>query len=190
MTKYKKKSTFIDFKHTTSFVMKFTTVALTTFVSLGVVIFCLLNKRLGHGYVGDISILSSLQEKLGMIFIITATFQAIIFSLIVLILALLWAHAVAGPLIRFQKALIRLSKGELSEEISFRQSDQLHDLASSLNNLHRSYKARWDHLVEYLQKADAILKECVGKGQDLDANYRNRLKYIYYSMLSLLQRNK
>lgn len=190
MTKPKNKNSFVDLKYTAAFMVKFAAIVLAAFACLGLVLFCLLNKRLGQGYFTDISTLSGLHEKLGTILIITGIFQTVILSLIVLVLGLLWAHAVAGPLVRFQKALDMLSKGEFSEEISFRQGDQLHNLASSLKSLHRSCKTRREHLSEYLHKADAILKECISKGQGLDTKKHSQLKYMYYSMINMLRQNK
>lgn len=190
MTKYKKKSAFIELKYTASFVMKFSMIAMMAFACLGLALFVLLNERLGRGYFEDISTLSGLQERLGTILIITGIFQGVLFSLIVFLLALLWAHAVAGPMVRFQKALMMLNRGELSEEISFRKDDQLHDLASFLTSLHRSCKARRNGVSEYLHKADTILEKCVNKGEELDINKCGQLNHIYYAMIKLCKGNK
>lgn len=57
--------------------------------------------------------------------------------LITLILIVIYTHKIAGPVLRFEKVLEALSRGENTEEvpIRIRKGDELSDLAKKLNQL-------------------------------------------------------
>ncbi len=56
-------------------------------------------------------------------------------SIIVVMVTLLVSHKIAGPMVRFEKDIQRLSTGDLKSRINIRQGDQFQELVISLNTM-------------------------------------------------------
>ncbi len=188
------KSSFIDSQYTFSFIIRFSGVALLGFILFALFLYLTLNRRLGVSYFEDISTLSRLQEKLPVILAVTGVIQAVTVSFILFILSLLWAHGVAGPLLRFRKSLQMAGKGFIEETVTFREKDQLHFLADSFKRMLESQKSRRTRFENLLKQADEALKEYEHlfkqKGvtpSQLDGKLTS-LKKIYAEMRNLLDK--
>src|SRR3989338_1414997 len=160
MTPTDRKKVFIDTKYTLSFAARFSGVAFAGFVLLGLSLFLVLNRQLGISYLADITILSNLQEKLSFIFLVTGIVQAIMLSLIIFLLSLLWAHAIAGPLVRFHRYMGMMAQSQAQDEIKFRTEDQLRYLAEAFGRLQMSLKNRRDQFIVFLNEAERLWGEC------------------------------
>ncbi len=159
MNKNKKKVSFIDSKYTASFIGYFSGVALLGFILCGLTLFLLLDRRLGLGYLRDISTLGNLQDKLPLILLVTGIIQATILSLILSMVSLFWAHAVSGPMVRLSNCLKKVKKAEFTDDIAFRKNDQLHYLAKVFTRMQASLKNRKDKYAAYLTQASQIIKD-------------------------------
>ncbi len=159
MDKDRKKRSFIDSKYTLSFAARFSGVALLGFSLFGLSLFLLLNRRLGVNYFEGISVLSDLQDKLPVILLATGIIQAGILSFVLFMLSLLWAHSVAGPMVRFRRFLKMLGERGVGEEIVFRKNDQLHYLAQVFRRMQADLKNRRDKCTDCLDEAEKLVRE-------------------------------
>jgi nitrogen fixation/metabolism regulation signal transduction histidine kinase len=57
-------------------------------------------------------------------------------------LAVILSHKVAGPLVRIQAALVRMTNGNYDVNLRLRKADALVELAESVNRLAASSRAR------------------------------------------------
>lgn len=191
-----KKATFLDTRYTLSFAVRFSGLALLFFSSFALVLFLSLNKRLGVSYFEDIATLSRLQEKLPLVLFVTAVVQAALGSFVVLILSLFWAHAVAGPLVRFRKYLRMAGRDEPIGGMSFRKSDQLQYLAEAFREMQARWTKRRYQMSLYVRQAKDLIAEYESLAKDLRGNSmaleekRGALKEIYQKMLALLPEEK
>lgn len=134
MSRLKKKT--IESKYIVSFVFKLSAIIFAGFGAFGLIIIIFLDKKIGPTYLEGISTLSQLRACLPFILSITASVQAVTLCIIAVFAALLWSHSIAGPLVRFKKALRDLAQGKaLKEPITFRDDDQLHGLANAFSEM-------------------------------------------------------
>lgn len=194
MDKSGKKISLIDAKYTLFFAIRFLGIALLGFILFGGTLFLMLNRRLGVNYFEDIVTLSRLQEKLPFILLTTGIIQTIALSFVMLIFALLWAHAIAGPLVRFRRFLNMVSHGQWMEDIAFRRNDQLQGLAHSMAHLQKCCQKREKKFISYLDQAQQLVKEYEDMiEQRNSASWQiqdklNALKKVYADMQALLER--
>lgn len=187
------KPTFIDTKYTVSFAVRFLGIALISFIFCGISLFLMLNRRLGINYFQDIATLSGLQERLPFILLMSGIIQAVVLSLILFIFALLWAHAVSGPLVRFRKYINMIGKDEPVGEIIFREKDQLHYLAKAFQHMQADSRSRMEQFGAHLKKVEQLLGEYESLQQEKNVDpsklkdKRAALKEIYERMKALLQ---
>lgn len=182
MTKNNHKE-FIDRKYITSFVLRFSFLVFVCFVFIGCVLFFFFNKDMGTNYLSDIKILSHMADILPWVLLSTGVFQALLFSLIFLVLALVWSHSIAGPLVRLEKSLQMLQDGQYLDQVHFRENDQLKSLAAQLTKLHHSSNESHQKLSQYLDKAESILKSSAY--EELNKKQKEELIQLYYAIISL-----
>ena len=191
-----KKAAFLEPRYTLSFAVRFSGLALLFFSSFALVLFLLLNKRLGVSYFEDIATLSQLQKNLPLILFVTAVVQAAFGSFVVLILSLFWAHAVAGPLARFRKYLRMVGRDEPIGMMSFRKSDQLQYLAAAFREMQDQWTKRGHQMSLYgrqvqdlIAEYESLVKDPLENSMALEEK-RGALKEIYQKMLALLPEEK
>lgn len=61
---------------------------------------------------------------------------------LLVILAMIGTHRIAGPLFRFEKALDNMERGDLSDTIYLRKTDEGQDLAQKINTFNKILSAR------------------------------------------------
>ncbi len=154
-----KKQAFVEPKYTLSLVAAFLGVAFLGFALLSLTLFILLNWRLGENYLEGIVTLNALKDRLPLILLVGGIVQANILTLILFLLSLLWAHSIAGPIVRFEKFLRLIGSNVPMPEISFRGGDQLHALAQALRNVQVSRHRRSERLRTHLETASRLLEE-------------------------------
>ena len=70
-------------------------------------------------------------EKVNMILLITLP----IIFVVMLLLAIIISHRIAGPIYRIEKELAEISKGDYSRRIKLRSRDELQEIAEGVNSL-------------------------------------------------------
>jgi len=165
------KPVFVDAKHTLSLAITFLGIAFAGFTILGLTLFALLNHHLGEDYFEGILTLSILQEKIPVILLVGGVAQAIVLSLILLLLSLLWVHSIAGPLVRLGKYLKMMERNEPGPEIAFRQNDQLHALAQAFRQLQMSRQ----HRISQLHACSTEAARLVEKMDDSQSEAKEQL---------------
>lgn len=118
------------------------------------------DRRLAVSYAKDLVTLGRLQEQLPAIVMLLAVIQAAAVGGITLLGALIWTHAVSGPVVRVSQALASLVKGQSLEDVRFRQTDQLHGLADALRQAGAASHARREASRCLLARADRLIEEC------------------------------
>lgn len=151
----------LDAKYILSFIFRFLVVVFVGFALFGLIIIIFLNRNIGPTYLEGISALSQLRTQLPIILFITAFFQAIALSVIVLLLTLLWSHGVSGPLVRFKKHLREFGEGRLLQPpFTFRETDQLHSLAHAFSEAVTAQRERTVQASTLLVEAQRLIDEC------------------------------
>lgn len=121
----------------------------------GAGVFLFLPSGLGEGYGAVISTVqgigSVLMKKVVLLYIVIAL--GIVLAMIVL--HLFYSHRVAGPAFRIGKEASKISEGNLSGNIRFRQKDNLTDMADTLNDVATRYRSRVDALKDQLSVIEA-----------------------------------
>lgn len=121
----------------------------------GIGVFTLLPKDLGAGYGAVITTIHGisgiLMQKAVMIYAVIVV--GIVVAMIVL--HLVYSHRIAGPVFRLSREAAKISEGNLSGKIKFRQKDNLTDMADSLNGVADRYRARVDALKSHLSHIEA-----------------------------------
>lgn len=195
MSQGQRKSVMIDTNYTLIFAVYFLAVAFAGFFLLALSLLFLLNRKLGISYLNDITTLSDLQEKLPMIVLVTGVVQAAMSCLVMFLLSLLWAHAVAGPLIRVRRLLEMMRHGQWMDNIAFRRDDQLHELAEVVRNCQSSCQDRREEFISYVQQAEHIRAECelAALSSEMDSQLSDRiknLKKVYLNIKQLLAKER
>jgi len=67
--------------------------------------------------------------------IYTTLVTTAVVGLIMVIVALLVSHKIAGPVYRFEKDIERIAKGDLKNHVNIRKDDQFQEVAASLNTM-------------------------------------------------------
>lgn len=143
----------LDSRYAVSFTLRFFIIVFVIFSLSGLILIIFLNRNIGPTYKQGISSLNTLQAQLPSILFLSAFIQATILCIIALLLSLLWAHSVAGPLMRFRKYLREAGKGKLPlQPLTFRKTDQLHGLGRALSEMIDIYKQRRDKALALLNQ--------------------------------------
>lgn len=120
----------------------------------GMGVFALLPQSLGQGYGAVISTIQGigniLVQKVAMIYIVIVI--GIVIAMI--ILHLFYSHRIAGPAYRLSREAAKLSEGNLSGKIKFRQKDNLTDMADILNSVADLHRARVEAIKSHLALVD------------------------------------
>jgi len=176
----------LESKYILYFIFKFCAVVFFGFGIFGLFIVIFLNKKIGPTYLEGISTLIQLKANMPAVLFITAFVQALTLCIIILLLALLWSHSIAGPLRRFRSHLKDISEGKLLKEpITFRNTDQLHSLAQAFSEMIISRNGNCAKMLALLVEAQKILDECLtlkkqDKGDSQSFNLKlKELKEIY-----------
>ena len=151
----------LEIKRVLSFISRFFIVLFAGIVISGSFVIIFFNERIGPTYLEGISALSRFLNFLPSVLSITAIVQALALSCVVMLIALVWSHSIAGPLVRFRRCLKDISKGSSPEgPITFRDTDQLHGLAQSLSDMIIAHKDNSVKALTLMVEAEKILNEC------------------------------
>lgn len=87
--------------------------------------------------------------------IFTSLITTILAGLVMIMVAMLVSHKIAGPMFRFSKDIERIGKGDLKSRIIIRQGDQLREMAAALNTMIEQLNAK----LSDIQKQAAALAD-------------------------------
>ncbi len=145
---------FIKKRYSLAFAFWFAGISAVFFLLFAVLMSLSLNRPLGVGYVQDITTLSRLQEDLETILFLTGAIQTVVAGVALFIISLFWAHAVAGPMVRFRRSLDLWKEGKAVDEMSFRKNDQLHALAQEFRQTQAKCRERQERFASYCRQAE------------------------------------
>lgn len=166
-------------KYIISFIFKFSAVIFAASAVSGLLIVIFLNKDIGPTYLEGLSTLNRLQASLPIIILITVSIQALTLCAAAIILALLWSHNFAGPLMRFRKHLKDIALGKpLKEPLVFRNGDQLSGLSQSFTEMILAHKDYYAQALALLLEAQRIIDICASlKNQKKDGTSEFKSKF-------------
>lgn len=138
-----------------------------SFAGLGV--FWSLPGNLGEGYHNVQAMLRGIQQVLFWRIALFYTITILIIVLAMVILHLLYSHRIAGPAYRIAQEAAKIAGGNLSGNIRFRQTDNLMDMADSMNDVALQYR---EHIC-YVQECLSIIEGQSQKMNDLNEQGHN-----------------
>jgi len=182
----------LNINYIISFIIKFSAIILFGFGLTGLIIIFLLNRNLGPGYKEGIYALSRLKNSLPYTIFIITIIQTLTLCIITLLFTLIWSHSIAGPIIRFKKYLKEISSGKLlTDKVTFRNSDQLQDLAKEFSEMILSEKNNSTNALALLVEAQKLLDECAAFSKDLEQLdlKLKKLKTVYLQIKDIYKLN-
>ena len=78
---------------------------------------------------------------------------------LLVILAMIGTHRIAGPLYRFEKALDNMERGNLNDIIHLRSTDEGKDLAHKINNFNKILSARIGDITKHSMAVNDLLSQ-------------------------------
>lgn len=123
-----------------------------SFAGLGV--FWSLPGDLGEGYHNIQAMLRGIQQVLFLRISLFYTITILIIAFAMVILHLLYSHRIAGPAYRIALEAAKIAGGDLRGNIRFRQTDNLMDMADSMNDVALQYRGR----IEYVQECLSVVE--------------------------------
>ncbi|MCK5517150.1 MAG: hypothetical protein KAI39_09775 [Desulfobulbaceae bacterium] len=115
------------------FQVKYCLVLVVIFIIANGLLYLLLNKALGGGYLQSLQTLYYLDQHLPMYLSIMGLLLMLFILVLTLVVTLLVSHQIAGPVFRYEDVMQKIISGVFSQKVATRQSDQLKPLVSSLN---------------------------------------------------------
>ena len=129
---YKRKIYIVDKKFQFKFVIMLLFFILVTVFTVSFTTFYVIWQNV----INEFFFVPEASKKLGDIYIRTSELlilPMIVLSAIAGIAGILISHRIAGPVYRMKKVSEEIAKGNLCVNVKFRKSDELHDLADSMN---------------------------------------------------------
>ncbi|MDR3629214.1 MAG: hypothetical protein P4L42_02630 [Desulfocapsaceae bacterium] len=81
----------------------------------------------------------------------------IVVGSLLVFLALMGSHRIAGPLFRFEQSLDRMDKGNLNDKIHLRNTDEGKDLAYKINNFNLILSRKIREISQHASAVDDVL---------------------------------
>ncbi len=110
---------------------------------------------------------------------------------LVILIALVLSHRIAGPIYRIQRFVKKLNAGEYADKLKLREKDELQDIAASLNGLVGklvSEREKRNRCIDDLaQKLDGIEEELLS-GQGGSKAFASKLKAVSEDLKKLRSR--
>lgn len=139
---YQRRNYFIDLAFQMRFVFKFCTILIASFLLIGGGMFVISQHPKTVAIENTEILLKSTSHlifpELALILLVVAAFA----SLVVLFLTLFVSHKIAGPIFRMKKELEFVQAGDLTRKFSIRNSDQLQELARSLDTMTQTLRKK------------------------------------------------
>jgi nitrogen fixation/metabolism regulation signal transduction histidine kinase len=106
--------------------------------------------NLGEGYHNIQAMLRGIQQVLFWRISLLYSITTLLIVIAMVILHLLYSHRIAGPAYRIGLEAAKIAQGNLVGKIRFRQSDNLMDMAESMNDVAMTYQAQIRNVRECL----------------------------------------
>ncbi len=148
-----------------SFIIKLVSIiVLTSLLSFGV-LYLFMDKWVGSDYRTAFQVISASYARMNYYIIAAVLLQFVISSFVVFFLALRYSHKIAGPMYRLKLRVRQFLNGEHVEDVCFRKTDFLHEVAESFSDFFRFLEKR----KKLLEEARELLGET-----DLDDEKKKR----------------
>lgn len=129
-------------------------IVLIGIVLSGVVLLWTLPSDLGEGYHNVQATLRAIQQVLFVRIAVAYSVTTLVVLLAMAILHLLYSHRIAGPAYRMTQDAARIAEGDLSRTIRFRQSDNLLDMADSINSVVMQFRDQINQIQQTLTQIE------------------------------------
>ena len=180
---YKRRNYFIDPAFQANFILKFCLIVVVSSLVIGTAMFFLSqnsttvaieNTRVVAKPTADFIL-----PEMAVLLLIVAVFS----SLVVLILTLFVSHKISGPIYRIRKEIELLQNGDLTRKFNIRNSDQLQDLAGSLNEMTQILRKK--HLAiggQCRSLTNFVEEKNLGASKEDRERLRQMLKELYETL--------
>lgn len=122
--------------------------------------------NLGEGYHNIQAMLRGIQQVLFWRISLLYTITTLLIVIAMVILHLLYSHRIAGPAYRIGLEAAKIAQGNLTGKIRFRRSDNLMDMAESMNDVAMQYQGQIRNVQECLadieeraQKLESLIQQ-------------------------------
>lgn len=97
-------------------------------------------------------------------FILPSMLFSFVFILIVLNLAVVYvvkhlSHSIAGPIFRFEEQIKRMTRGDFTNHINLRSTDQFMELSSVVNDLNHGLNDKIKHIQQQAGVIDEVTRD-------------------------------
>ena len=152
----KKRSPLIPLDFQIKFLLKFLLAVLIAFVTASLILYLLVNGKLGETYFSSINFLNYLNRNLIKYLLYSLSFQFIFIALLTLFITLFASHRIAGPLIRLEKICRQIGQGELPASLRIRAKDQIKGLAQSMAHFIQELRRRIKNIVVHKENIEEM----------------------------------
>ncbi len=129
----KRRQYFIDPSFQLKFILKFSVIVLAASVLIGAALFLIFRGSTTVAIENTKVVVKTTSDFILPALIVTLALVAGFSSLVVIVLTLVSSHKIAGPIFRIQRELELVRQGDLTRQFTIRSTDQLQELARSLN---------------------------------------------------------
>ncbi|MFQ5722389.1 MAG: hypothetical protein ACE5GI_07835 [Candidatus Aminicenantales bacterium] len=136
------------------FLLRFSVAVLIIFTTASLILYLLINTKLGVSYFNSISLLSHINRNLVKYLLYSLSFQFVFVALATLFITLFATHKIVGPLIRLERICLQMAKGEFPEKFRIRSKDQIQGLAQSMDHCIQELRERIKNIVFYKEKIE------------------------------------
>ncbi|HUV50170.1 MAG TPA: methyl-accepting chemotaxis protein [Anaerolineae bacterium] len=179
---YKRKNYFIKRDFQSKFILKFCLILLIgTILSTGL-LFLFSQGTLTSSFEQSRLVIKNTSLAILPSLIYTNLITLGLITLATIVVTLFVSHKIAGPLLRFEKELKEIEKGDLTKSIKLRKKDQIADLSGSLNTmtagLHEKVldiRTGVENLIESASKQNApqeLIEELNHLRQTIEMNFK------------------
>lgn len=106
----------------------------------------------------------------------------IITAVVLVFMAVLFTHRIAGPLFRFEKSLDNMLSHKLNDNIRLRNKDEGKKLASQINDFNRDLSLTLKNIQVNSEAIDSLLEQACEKTNDLSPKQKDQLNCLFWSM--------
>jgi methyl-accepting chemotaxis protein len=176
-----KGSTLVERDFKLKFGLKFCLFTIVGMLSLSLFVFFVTSESLGGSYRSAIYTIYKL--KINIFPLLFASFYSILILAVITaaiaVIAVLFSHKMAGPLVHIERSLEVIGSGDLTRETKLREGDQLLPIADEINSMvrslnHRARSSR-DALLE-IKKWTPVLSDLLSQETPDEARVQEALR--------------
>ena len=179
---YRRRNFFIEKKFQSKFIIKFCVLVILGSLVSGIMLYFLSWGSTTVTFENLRATVKTTADFLLPVLIQTIIVATVIVGIATIILTLFISHKIAGPLYRFKKELSSVESGDLSRNFNIRKSDQLQELALSMNNMINKLRANLAEIKKQysslINSWDKLLSSTISKDKDVAEEMKKALREI------------